>query len=63
MRKYVGIAKIYPDKWVKYRTNKPDNLVMFLKNKYSGLLFVNFYEKKSGKLIGNWGRNIGFKNI
>jgi hypothetical protein len=63
MRKYVGIAKIYPDKWVKYRTNHPHKLVDFLSKKFEGLLFVNFYEKKSGKLLGNWGKNMGFRGI
>jgi hypothetical protein len=38
MRKYVGIAKIYPDKWVKYRTNHPHKLVDFLSKKFEGFL-------------------------
>jgi hypothetical protein len=60
-RKYLGIAKVYPNTWVKYRTNHPENLVNFLKQKFQGLLFVNFYEKKTERLIGNWGSKMGFR--
>ena len=42
MRKYSAIAKIYPDKYVKYRTNNPENLVKFLIQKFNNVLWVNF---------------------
>lgn len=50
-RKYLGIAKVYPNTWVKYRTNHPENLVNFLKQKFQGLLFVNFYEKDRKSVV------------
>jgi len=54
MRKYTAIAKIYPDKFVKYRTSNPENLIKFLQQKFGNVLYVNFFNKLTKKQIGNW---------
>ncbi len=54
MRKYTAIAKIYPDKFVKYRTSNPENLIKFLQQKFGNVLYVNFFSKITKKQIGNW---------
>lgn len=63
MRKYTVIAKVGADKFVKYRTNKPENLILFLQKKFGLCLYANFYFKSGemkGKIAGTWGKNKGF---
>lgn len=59
MRKYSAIAKIYPDKYVKYRTNNPENLVKFLIQKFNNVLWVNFFNKETRQQVGNWSKHKG----
>jgi hypothetical protein len=59
MKKFSAIAKIHPDKYVKYRTNHPDNLVKFLHTKFGNVLWVNFFNKATRQQVGNWTKNRG----
>ena len=63
MRKFSAIAKVYPDKYVKYRTNNPENLIKFLNQKFGNVLWINFFNKQTRKQIANWTKNKGFKNL
>ena len=61
-RKYTAIAKIYPDKFVKYRTNYPLKLIDFLEQKFTRVLWANFYYKTGtmkGKIYATWGKKKG----
>ena len=63
MRKYTAIAKVGQDKFVKYRTNKPENLILFLNKKFGCCLYANFYFKSGdlkGKIALTYGKNKGF---
>jgi hypothetical protein len=63
MRKFTAIAKVGPEKFVKYRTNKPENLINFLITKFGACYYCNFYHKtgdKRGMIAGTWGKNKGY---
>ena len=63
-RKYIVIAKISAEKFVKYRTNYPEKIIPFLQKKFGSCLYANFYFKsgeKSGFIAGTWGKNKGFQ--
>lgn len=63
MRKYTCIAKIDNGKFVKYRTNHPTQIILFLQRKFGKCLFANFYFKtgpNAGQMAGSWGSKKGF---
>jgi len=58
-RKFAVIAKVANNHFVKYRTNKPENFVLFLVKKYPGALWCNFYSTQSRQIVGTWGNKKG----
>lgn len=63
-RKYVIIAKVNADKFVKYRTNKIDNCLQFIKKKFNNLLYANIYYKtgdQAGKQYASYGSKKGLQ--
>lgn len=62
-RKYTAIAKVGPNRFVKYRTNHPDKLVNFLRGKFGDCFYCNFYYKSgemAKQIAGTYGKNKGF---
>lgn len=58
-RKYVIIAKVSNDVYVKYRCNDIMNCVNFLKTKYNDFRFANIFSKNGadkGKLLFTYGK-------
>jgi len=69
-RKYVGIAKVGYDHnlkqpiCVKYRFNNEKQFIEFVKKKYIGLCWINFFSNRpptKGKLVGTWGKVKGLE--
>lgn len=63
-RKYVAIAKVDSDKFVKYRTNHPDQCIKFLHSKFPQLRFVNFFYRHGQNkrlLYATYGTKKGFE--
>lgn len=61
-RKYVLIAKVGHERFVKYRTNNIQKTIAFITQKYGNCLFANiFYKRGSNKGIkyGSWGKHKG----
>jgi|694.fasta_scaffold19382_16 hypothetical protein len=63
-KKYICIAKINSYECVKYRTNDINKCVNFLRSKFAGLRFANFYyntgiNKRS--IYATWGKIKGFE--
>ena len=61
-RKYVIIAKVDKDIFVKYRTNNIEKTIAFIKKKYGNCLFANIFYKRGinkGSQFGSWGKNKG----
>jgi len=61
-RKFIAIAKVDAEKFVKYRTNKPENCIKFLHKKFPLLRFVNFFFNKGphkSKLYATYGTKKG----
>ena len=42
-RKFVIIAKVSSENFVKYRTNKIENTIQFIAKKYNGLRYANIF--------------------
>jgi len=62
-RKFCAIAKVDNDKFVKYRTNHPQQCIKFLHGKFPGLRFVNFfyrYGPNKRMLYATYGTKKGF---
>ena len=63
-RKFVIIAKVDSSNFVKYRSDNIDNLLIFLKKKYSDLRFANIYSNQGAdqnKLLYTWGKIKGLQ--
>lgn len=63
-RKYVVIAKIQPDQFVKYRSNDIDKVIKFITTKYPPVKFMNIYSNAGdhkGKMLYTWGKNKGLE--
>lgn len=63
-RKFIIIAKVDQNTFVKYRCNDLTNLFEFLLRQYPGLLFVNIFSNKGadkGALVYTWGRKKGLE--
>ena len=63
-RKYVVIAKVESDHFVKYRFNDIDKVIKFLTNKYPGLKYMNIYSnngEQRGKMLYTWGKHKGLE--
>lgn len=61
-RKYVIIAKVGQEKFVKYRTNHIEKTIAFIKQKYGDCLFANIFYKRGvnkGIKYGSWGKHKG----
>lgn len=61
-RKFVLIAKIDADKFVKYRGNDMMRLTEFMVNKYPDLRYINFFINSGvdkGKQVASWGKKKG----
>ena len=61
-RKFVIIAKVDTNTFVKYRSNDINNFLKFALKKYPGLRFANIYSNKGadrGRLIGTYGSKKG----
>jgi hypothetical protein len=61
-RKYVIIAKVERDKFVKYRTNNIEKTIAFIKQKYGNCLFANIFYKRGtnkGLQFASYGKNKG----
>lgn len=61
-RKYVIIAKVEKDKFVKYRTNNIEKTIAFIIQKYGNCLFANIFYKRGvnkGSQFASWGKNKG----
>ena len=61
-RKFVIIAKVDKDKFVKYRTSNIYKCIEFITKKYGNCLFANIFYKRGelkGKQYGSWGKNKG----
>jgi|LakMenE01Jun11ns_1017448.scaffolds.fasta_scaffold9607617_1 hypothetical protein len=64
-RKFVIIAKVSNDNFVKYRTNNIDNTILFIKNKYPDFRFANIFSKigiNKGLLLYTYGKIKGLQN-
>lgn len=54
------IIKVDSQKFVKYRSSNLKNFfTKFLLTKYPDSRFANIYDKKTGKLVGTWGKHKG----
>ncbi len=63
-RKYVVIAKIQADQFVKYRSNDIDKVIKFITTKYPPVKFMNIYSNAGdhkGKMLYTWGKNKGLE--
>ena len=63
-RKYVVIAKIEANHFVKYRSNDIDKVVKFITTKYPPVKFMNIYCNSGdhkGKMVYTWGKNKGLE--
>ena len=57
---YRIIIKVDSVKFVKYRSSNLNNFFnKFLLNKFPHSRFANIYDKKTGKLVGSWGKHKG----
>jgi hypothetical protein len=63
-RKFVVIAKVSNDNFVKYRTNNIENTIVFLKNKYPDFRYANIFSKigiNKGMLLYTYGKIKGLQ--
>ena len=63
-RKYILIAKVEPQKFVKYRFNDLNKVIPFMMKKYPGVYWINFYYNTgdhAGKIYYTWGKNKGLE--
>ena len=61
-RKYVLIAKVDSDKFVKYRGNDINRLIDFITQKYPDVRYINFFNNTGldkGKQVMSWGKKKG----
>lgn len=64
-RKFVIIAKVSNDNYVKYRANDIENCIKFIKTKYTDFRFANIFAKtgvNKGKLLFTYGKLKGLQN-
>lgn len=63
-KKYVIIAKVSTDKFVKYRTNKIENCLRFIETKFNRLFYANIFYKtgsQAGKQFASYGSKKGLQ--
>jgi hypothetical protein len=63
-RKYVVIAKIETDHFVKYRSNDIDKVIKFIAIKHPPVKYINIYSNSGdhkGKLLYTWGKFKGLE--
>ena len=63
-RKYVVIAKIEADHFVKYRSNDVNKVIKFIMTKHPPVKFMNIYSntgEHKGKMLYTWGKNKGLE--
>lgn len=69
-RKFTAIAKVGYDKsiqkniCVKYRTNKPENVIAFLQKKFPSVCWINIFHRigdRKNMLAYTWGKNKGLQ--
>jgi hypothetical protein len=64
-RKYVVIAKVEADNFVKYRSNNVEKVIKFITTKYPYVRFMNIYcntGEQRGKMLYTWGRHKGLED-
>lgn len=63
-RKYIVIAKIQTDHFVKYRSNDIEKVIKFITTKYPPVKFMNIYSNTGdhkGKMLYTWGSKKGLE--
>jgi hypothetical protein len=64
-RKFVIIAKVGNDNFVKYRCNDIENCIKFIRNKYLDFRYANIFSKtgiNKGKMLFTYGKHKGLQN-
>ncbi len=64
-RKFVIIAKVSNNNFVKYRANDIENCIKFIRTKYTDFRFANIFAKNGvnkGKLLFTYGKIKGLQN-
>ena len=64
-RKYIIIAKVSNDNFVKYRCNNIENCIKFIRTKFIDFRYANIFAKggaNKGKLLFTYGKFKGLQN-
>jgi hypothetical protein len=63
-RKYIIIAKVSNENFVKYRCNNIENCILFIKNKFGDFRYANIFAKggsNKGQLLFTYGKFKGLQ--